>query len=83
MEEVNHKRKAANDLKEQETEKKKKLKKDLESREDVKGFINWCIENKVYQHSRQTDRTNAASLTSTNFDPFAKGVTSFRDLKES
>ena len=32
MEEVNHKRKAANDLKEQETEKKKKLKKDLEAR---------------------------------------------------
>lgn len=43
--------------------------------------MKWCIENKVYKHERQTDSTNATSLTSTNFTPFAAGTISFRDLK--
>ena len=48
----------------------------------MKGFVSWCIENKVYQHERETDNVNCTSLTSTNWTPHAKSATSFRDLKE-
>lgn len=37
----------------------------------------------MYKHERETDYRNSTSLTSTNYTPFNKGVTSFRDLKES
>jgi hypothetical protein len=49
----------------------------------VKGFLKWCIENKVYQHERETDSVNSTSLTSTNYSPHMKSATSFRDLKET
>lgn len=59
---------------------KKKKKDELESREDVKGFVLWAIENDVYKHERETD-FSAASLTSTSFSPNQKAITSFRALK--
>lgn len=62
---------------------KKRLKKEaLESREDVKGFIEWCIENKIYKHERETDG-GSASLTSTNFTPTQRASMNFRELKQS
>jgi hypothetical protein len=83
MEEMSVKRQAKEDLKEEETKLQKKQKLELESREDVKGFLKWCIENKVYQHERETDSVNSTSLTSTNYSPHMKSATSFRDLKET
>lgn len=50
MEEVSVKRAAKEELREEETRLRKQQKIELESREDVKGFVKWCIENKVYQH---------------------------------
>ena len=58
-------------------EKKKKKKEELESREDVKGFIQSCIENKTYRHERETDM-GGSSLTSTNFTPTTKASMTFR-----
>ena len=63
-------------------EKKKKVKKELEARDDVKGFIMWCMDNKMYKHERETD-FSAASLTSTSFTPNVKATSSLRDLKEN
>ena len=83
MEEVTLKRQADRDLKQEQTEVKKKQKLELQSREDMKGFIKWCIEHKIFKHQRQTDLVNSTSLTSTSFSPHTKGITTFRDLKES
>lgn len=66
---------------ERQQEVKKKAKLDREAREDVKGFIEWCLENNIYKHSRFTDM-NSASTTSTSFTPNRVGETTYRHLKE-
>lgn len=63
-------------------ERKRKKKEELEAREDVKGFIQWCIENKTYRHERETDM-GGASLTSTSFTPSSTASMTFRELKQS
>lgn len=68
MSDLNEQKMKKKEAEEQEMKEKMKKKKELEAREDMKGFIQWCIENKVYQHQRES-LSGGASLTSTNFTP--------------
>ena len=50
MEEAGEKKKHKDEEKQKDLEVKKKLKLEKESREDMRGFIEWCMENQIYKH---------------------------------